>query len=58
MKVSLHRTAPDRRCVADVGVEFVYGEATVEAELGKYMIDSGLAQKTRLILPAKAGEFR
>jgi hypothetical protein len=43
----------DNRKAKTFPVEFVYGEATVEAELGKYMIDTGLAQKTRLILPGR-----
>ena len=32
-------------------VKFVGGEATVPSNLGQYMLDQGLAQKTRFILP-------
>jgi hypothetical protein len=34
-------------------VTFTYGEATVDEELGKYMLDTGQAKKSRLILPAR-----
>lgn len=41
----------EQRKAKTFAVEFVYGEATVDDELGKYMLETGLAQKSRLILP-------
>jgi hypothetical protein len=36
-------------------VEFVHGTAEVEPRLGKYLIDAGLAHRTRLVLPGYFG---
>ncbi len=35
-------------------VEFVYGKADVPSGLGRYLIDTGQAQTTRLLLPPEA----
>ncbi len=35
-----------------ITVEFRFGVATVEENLGKYLINHGLAQRNKLLLPA------
>lgn len=47
----LDRTDPKNPKPAQIHVEFHYGEAEVDDSVAKYMLDLGLAQKTRYIAP-------
>lgn len=44
----------DRNEAMSFTVEFRHGKADVQDSIGRYMIERGLAKKTRLILPEAA----
>ena len=41
----------EKRSPKTFHVKFVFGKAEVNDELGKYMISSGLASKSKLVMP-------
>jgi len=44
----------DQNWPIDFQVEFKFGKAEVDKNLGEYMIKYGLASRSKLIIPAKA----
>lgn len=45
----------DRKLPVQFQIKFIHGEAEVSDEVGRYLTEHGLAQKSRLVLPNSWG---